>query len=295
MRETSNLATAPNMPEETVVARREKRGPAARELAGLPAVSPFLSRGFNWYVPRYLRRHFNAVRVVKQTAPELSAQDAVICFANHPGWWDPLFAILLNRLYMPERTVYAPIDQTALDQYPIFRKLGFYGIDMHSLEGAKRFLAVTRALLQQPHTAIWMTPGGRFADVRSRTTFAPGLGHVAATVSGVTLVPVALEYTYWEERTPEALVAFGRPTVTQASERSKDEWQRELEERLAEAQSSLADRAISRDAAGFDIVLEGSAGVGGWYDRCRRLKSFVMRTEFEPRHSRSPQRNRADD
>jgi len=257
-----------------------------RTSANLPAVSPFLWYGFTRYASRYLQRHFNAVRVAKDGAPDLSGDEAVICFANHPGWWDPLIAILLHQTYFAERTAYAPIDQQALDQYPIFRKLGFYGIDLESLEGAKRFLFVTRELLKHPSTAIWMTPGGRFADVRAPTTFEPGLAHLAANVSGVRLVPVALEYTFWEERTPEALVEFGSCVHTAARDLSKEEWQSELERQLAATQASLAQKVISRDPARFDVLLAGSAGVGGWYDFFRRMKAMLLGSRFDPRHGR---------
>ncbi len=244
IQDISNLATALNTCEEVEAQERANGNATARVQAELPKVSAFYSFGFNWYVRRYLRRHFNAVRVAKQTAPALPADQAVICFANHPAWWDPLMAFLMNQLYFSGRTVYAPIDLEVLKQYPVFRKLGFYGIDMQSLEGAKRFLSTTRELLKQPKTAIWMTPGGKFADARARTTFEPGLPHVAASTSGVTLVPMALEYPFWEERTPEALAEFGAPFRADDGEKSKEEWQRELEDRLAAAQASLAEKAI---------------------------------------------------
>ncbi len=256
----------------------------SRNHSELPVVSSFLWWGFTRYVHRYVRRHFNAMRVAKETAPRLLPDEPVICFTNHPSWWDPLIGIVLNERYLRERVAYAPIDQTALRQYPIFRKLGFYGIDLASLDGAKRYLSVTRQLLQKPHTVIWMTPGGTFADVRSRTTFQPGIGHVAASVSGVALVPVAVEYPFWEERTPEALIEFGSIIRTPMSAHTKADWQHELEDRLAAAQASLAAKAISRDAAAFDVVLSGSAGVGGWYDVGRRLRSLLGGSGFDPRH-----------
>ena len=183
------------------------------------------------YVRRYLRRHFNAVRVARETTPDLSAGEAVICFVNHPGWWDPLIAYFLNGQFLGGRTAYAPIDHTALEQYPVFRKLGFYGVDLNSLEGAKQFLAVTRELLNAfddrdlDHSRRQIR--GR---AHSDLTFQPGLGHVAATAAGVTLLPIAVEYTFWEERTPEALIEFGRPIRTQSGDKSKDDWQAELEQ-----------------------------------------------------------------
>jgi 1-acyl-sn-glycerol-3-phosphate acyltransferase len=264
---------------------------AARATLKLPTVSPFLAWGFGWYVCHYLRRHFNAVRVAQESWPELSPDEPVVCFANHPGWWDPLVAYFLNGQFLGGRTAYAPIDESALRQYPVFRKLGFYGVELKSLAGAKQFLSVTRALLTHATTAIWITPGGKFADVRTQTTFQSGLGHLAAAGSDITLLPVAVEYTFWEERTAEVLIEFGRPVRTRSKSWSKVEWQNELEQQLADAQARLAKKAISRDPIEFVTVLGGSAGVGGWYDVARRGRSLLTGTKFNPRHGQTPLRN----
>lgn len=274
-------------------ASQRARKDGERSPGELPHVSAFMARGFNWYVPRYLSRHFNAIRIAKDSAPSLRSDEPVICFANHPGWWDPLLAFLLNGLYMSPRTVYAPIDESALVQYPVFRKLGFYGIDLDSANGARRFLSTTRALLAHPTTAIWITPGGKFCDVRARTTFQPGLVHLAANLDGVPLVPLAIEYTFWEERTPEALVEFGE--VLQASRgTSKAAWQDALEGSLSATQNSLAEKAIARRPEQFDVPLDGSAGVGGWYDVLRRVRSAFSGKPFDPRHHRDDRRRRAN-
>ena len=267
----------------------EQPGKSGR--AVVPTVSPFLSWGFGWYVHRYLRRHFNAVRVAKQTKPDLPKGEVVICYMNHPGWWDPLVGYFLNSEFLDGRTAYAPIDIQALEQYPVFRKLGFYGVDLNSFEGAKQFLAITREVIKKSQVAIWITPTGRFVDVRARSEFQPGLGHLAASAGGVMLLPVAVEYTFWEERTPEALVEFGPVIRTTRSEQSKNDWQSELESQLASAQARLAKKAIARDASQFDVALGGQAGVGGWYDFARRTRSRLNGTDFDPRHGRTPKRS----
>ncbi len=110
---------------------RKSRATAGHRVE-LPQVSAFLASGFYWYVARYVRKHFNAVRLTKGTQPDARVDQPVICFGNHPGWWDPLMAMLLHQLFLRGRTAYAPIDHVALAQYPIFRKLGFYGLDLES-------------------------------------------------------------------------------------------------------------------------------------------------------------------
>ncbi len=132
-----------------------------------------------------------------------------------------------------------------------------------------------------------MTPGGKFTDVRARTVFAPGLAHIAGSVSGVALLPVAIEYVFWEERTPEALIEFGSPTVSNRGDVTKKAWQRELEDRLAATQASLAQKAIAHNPDQFDVLLDGSAGIGGWYDLMRRYRALLTGSTFNPRHGRS--------
>ncbi|MDG2381342.1 MAG: lysophospholipid acyltransferase family protein [Pirellulaceae bacterium] len=252
----------------------------------LPKVSRFLLGGFHWYSRRLLRKNFNAVRVARGSQPAIASDQSLVCFVNHPGWWDPLLAFLTNQLCFPGRVVFTPIDQQSLAQYPVFRQLGFYGIEMDSIEGARQFLGVTRQLLLNPTTAIWVTPGGAFSDVRRRTKFQPGLAHIAASKQKATLLPVAFEYVFWEERTPEALIEFGEPIEIQRQRQSKSQWQNFLEERLAQTQASLAEKAVARDYKTFDLLLSGSAGVGGGYDLVRRTKAILRRQSFDPRHCR---------
>jgi 1-acyl-sn-glycerol-3-phosphate acyltransferase len=261
------------------------RSPQDRH-APAPRVSAVLRGGFGRYVRRYIRRHFNAVRLARGSAPTFPADHAVICFVNHPGWWDPLTAVLLHDLYFMPRTFYAPIDARALAAYPIFSKLGFYGIDLHSTAGSRNFLSVSRKLLRDAQAAIWMTPTGRFADVRERAAFQPGLAHLVAGSAKVSVLPLAIEYCFWEERTPELLVEFG-PVVsveTLGPRRSKADWQQACEQAMADAQASLAHKAIARDYESFDALLDGRAGVGGWYEMLRRSAAAWRGKVFRPRH-----------
>ncbi len=252
----------------------------------LPVVSSFLAFGFHWYVPRFLKRHFHTLRVASGPFPDIPPDHAVICYINHAGWWDPMLAFTLNQFYFSPRTVYAPIDAKALNQYPVFRKLGFYGIDQQSMGGAKCFMATTKALIASSSTALWITPGGRFSDVREKTTLEPGLGHVVAGAVNVTLVPMAIEYTFWKARTPEALVSFGSPIVPDPS-RTKSEWSHLLEARLAATQSELAELAIARDESQFEVILDANSRMGGWIDLMQRFHAWCSGRPFDCRRTSS--------
>jgi hypothetical protein len=66
--------------------------------------------------------------------------------------------------------------------------------------------------------------------------------------------------------------------------RSVEEWLAEIERAMTETQDRLAEEAIRRDPAAFDVLLAGRAGVGGVYDLWRRAKAFVSGQPFRPEH-----------
>jgi 1-acyl-sn-glycerol-3-phosphate acyltransferase len=207
-----------------------------------------------------------------------------VLFVNHASWWDPLICLLLDRRYFPDREASAPIDARALTQYRFFERLGFFGVEQGTRRGAITFLRTAEARLARPRATLWLTPQGRFADVRERPVrFAAGLGHLASRAPHACYVPVALEYPFWEESRPEALVRFGEPVALppgiQANEASA-----RLESALATTQDALAEEALLRQPDRFACLLAGGAGVGGIYDLWRRLRAWARGRSFRAEH-----------
>ena len=260
--------------------------------AVVPRIHPWLCWGFRRFVRRYLRRHFHQVRLLRQTLPPWSSAQSWIFYANHPSWWDPLIAIFLQDTFVPQARFFAPIDAAALREYPLFGRLGFFGVQQQSLAGGKDFLRTSRAILAEGGVGYWVTPSGHFQDVRQPSHFRAGLSHLAAMVQrqpdwGVRLLPVAIELTFWQERCPEILVAFGRPSDPHTEQHTRDAWNHVLEERLAEAQQDLAAAAVDRRPELFESLLTGALGVGGFYDRYRSWRAAWRGESFDPRHQRS--------
>ncbi|MFK8115549.1 MAG: lysophospholipid acyltransferase family protein [Rubripirellula sp.] len=250
----------------------------------LAAVSPFLYRGFRDYSRRLLRKRFRALRVAQESFPHVADGEPLLIYTNHPSWWDPLVAVTLNESLFNTRQFRAPIDAEALKKYAILGRLGFFPIERESSQGTRGFLTAMQTLLSQP-TAIYITPQGKFVDVRDQQPFEPGLAHVVSRMKIGTVLPMAIEYTYWDESTPEILVQFGSPIdVTVETERSKEDWNRFLEATLASTQASLAAKGISRSADGFNTIVGGRVGEGGLYDFARRVKSMVSGRKFDPSH-----------
>jgi 1-acyl-sn-glycerol-3-phosphate acyltransferase len=253
----------------------------------IPAVSQFLYRGFAWYSRRLVARRFDALRVVMDTVPEIPAGQPLLVYGNHSSWWDPLVAVLVNEQFFSPRQFHAPIDAAALQGYAVLKRLGFYPVTRKSASGARDFCRKTKALLTQTNTAVYITPQGRFVDVRDEQPFETGLAHVASRLGRGAIVPMAVEYTFWNESTPEILVEFGGPFDASSPEmaaRTKTEWNDLLERELRRTQFSLARKGMARDPAPFKSIIRGRVGEGGLYDVARRLKTLVVGKRFRAAH-----------
>jgi 1-acyl-sn-glycerol-3-phosphate acyltransferase len=189
---------------------------------------------------------------------------------NHPSWWDPVLAFALSGFF-PDRIPYAPMDARALARYPILGTIGLFGVGPDAA-GARAFLEIGAAVLARPEAVLWVTPQGDFVDVRERPTrLRPGLGRLAARAPGVVVVPLAIEYAFWNERTPEAFAAFGRPVELDGAKPSG--WTAGVARALGEAQDALAAAVVARDPARFRVMIAGGAGTGGVYGLWQRARS----------------------
>jgi 1-acyl-sn-glycerol-3-phosphate acyltransferase len=253
-----------------------------------PHISPAILTFFRRIVRGYFRRHFRAVRI---SNPHLLAQQTtgpVIVYANHSSWWDPMVSVLLAHRLLPQRRHYAPMDAAALEKYGILKRIGIFGVDLHSVRGAARFLRTSLDLLAQGGV-LWITPQGRFVDPRERPlAFKPGLAALAARCpNGCTLVPLAIEYPFWDERLPETLLHFGEPV--HITGQSTEEADRLLQVALLEAMQTLEQKSIARDPAAFELLEAGRVGTGGFFQVGQRLKALVTGRKYQPAHTPLPE------
>ena len=190
----------------------------------------------------------------------------------------------MTELLFPGRRFAAPMDAEALSRYPILERLGFFPLERDTVTGAKEFLRTSRELLNQTETILWLTPTGRFCDIREPAAFMSGLGHLVDRDFQGTALPMAIEYTFWNERCPELLVKFGTPVAADQLSKDRDARTAMLEQTLSQTQRSLATLAIARKADAFTTIETGRAGIGGFYDSWRQLISWVRGSKFRKRH-----------
>jgi len=255
----------------------------------LPHISPLLFRAFSAYSRWYVGRHFHSIRLSRAgTIPKVGGMPLVI-YVNHASWWDPLVCLTLQTAFFGTRRAYAPIDSEALAKYRFFNKLGFFGVEQHHSRGAAQFIRTAEALLRQNNSILWLTPQGRFADVRERPVqFRPGIGHLPRRSERAAFVPLALEYTHWHERKLEVLCRFGPVEIAggKAGFRAIEDmdWTQHFEQQLQATQDALALEAQRRIPEEFEVILRANSGVGFVYDTWRAARAAFTGQTFRREH-----------
>ena len=255
-----------------------------------PSISPTLLRFFRRIVRRYFRRHFHAV-CLSLAADPATLSGPLIIIGNHASWWDPMVAFLLAEQLLPNRAHYAPMDAAALNRYRILQKLGIFPIDMNSPRGAAQFLRTGQAILASGGV-LWVTPQGRFADPRARPlTFKPGLAalatRTAAQHGSCTILPLAIEYPFWDERLPECLLRLG-PPLRVREDCPAPAVHAAAEIALTAEMDTLAHLSMARDPSPFRTILTGTRGAGGFYALGKRFKAAILRQTYTPDHTSEP-------
>jgi 1-acyl-sn-glycerol-3-phosphate acyltransferase len=210
-----------------------------------------------------------------------------VIYLNHPSWWDPLVGLTIARQLLVDRRHYAVIDAVAFERYAFFRKLGFYGVEQGTRSGARTFLETSMRVLDVDRSTLWMTPEGRFCDPREPLPeLAPGLGHLARRMKRGQIVPLALEYPFWEERLPEALALFGEPIpAVELAGRPRALVAERLSAALEEARERLTKESLRRDPERFETLVGGDEGVGGPYDWWKSVSARLRGESFEKAHA----------
>lgn len=251
-----------------------------------PHISKPVLHFFRFIVRGYFRRHFHAVRI---SQPEHLAEAGrttgpLLVYANHSSWWDPMVQVFLGEKLLPGKRHFAPMDAEALARYRIFKQLGVFGVELKSSRGAAQFLRTGLRVLSSGGV-LWVTPQGRFADPRERPLeFKPGLAALAARVpGGCTVIPLAIEYPFWNERLPECLLRFGQPV--HVAGQTAAEVEEQLEHALLETMGELERLALARDPGAFQEMQRGRLGTGGFYALGQRFWAHLHGRHYQAEHS----------
>ena len=249
-----------------------------------PPISPLLLTFFRRIVRRYFRRHFHGVRIrgAKLFVAAGADKTPLLIYANHASWWDPMVAIFLADQLMPARAHYAPMDAEMLQHFGLLKRLGIFPVETRTSRGAVQFLRTGNAILKKGDV-LWVTPQGQFVDTRVRPLdLKPGLATLAVKVAAESgkcnVMPLAIEYPFWNERLPECLLEFGRVVQVETGE-DATAVQARLVAALESTMEDLKTRALLRDSGQFAELLRGNLGTGGFYGLWERIKRSGQRSD----------------
>lgn len=254
------------------------------------AASPRILAFFQRFIARpMIRKHFNALRIARSDhahlpPPALADHPGpLLCLINHPSWWDPITGLLLHQLLLPRRTGRVPMDSAQLRKFMIFTRLGTFGINPDNPASLQRMAEhvadyFSKALARHQRPTLWVTPQGRFTDVRERPPLRPGTAAIAAAAHRAGHAPIALaialELAFWTDRRPELLVRL-QPVDSPPPDRANDTtaWHRAITTAFNHNQDQLAQLAIARDPDAFATPLAAaSAGVHPLYNLWLKLR-----------------------
>jgi Acyltransferase len=201
------------------------------------------------------RKSFHAFRIAAGTRKCLSQlnshQGPVLVVMNHSSWWDPLVAMLVAQQLCPQRTGCAPMDARELAKFGMLRKLGIFGIDPdnpQSLSAMSRY--VLELFAREPRGTLWITPQGRFMDVREPLSLRPGAAAIAARASNIRCVSLAIEYAFWVDQKPEVFTRLA--DITTPTTPTTAHWHTALLAGMQSNADALATLVRSRNPAHFE-------------------------------------------
>jgi 1-acyl-sn-glycerol-3-phosphate acyltransferase len=231
-------------------------------------------------------RRFSAVRLSRSGIPGQHAGRPLVIYTNHPSWWDPALLLLVSAKLFQNRIGFGPMEAEQLQRYGMFRKFGVFGVAAGTA-GALRFLRMAKRGLAEPRALMAITAEGRFTDPHTRPiNLRPGIAHLARLAPDAVFLPAALDYQFWNESRPEALLRFGPPVLLTGQNIA--DIHAALTAALTETMDALAADAATRDPGRFVTLLNGTAGAGVIYDSWRRLIAWARGQRFTARHETEP-------
>lgn len=244
---------------------------------------PFM-RFFDVYVRRYLRRHFDRVRLWGAPQPfDIPPGIPLLCVMSHAAWWDVLIGYYLARRIV-RRESYAPMDEPQLQRYRILTRLGVYSVDRSSTAGLRAFLRYTAGLLSGER-AVWITPQGEIVSNWKRPVrFQVGVGHLVRSAPEIAVAPVAVHYEFLEEARPEIFVRFGAARRFQGARDSAAEIARLLEADLADTLDRVLHDVTERSLGGYGVLLDGATSTSLVYDSVRAVRAWLTGRPDPARH-----------
>lgn len=233
--------------------------PAAKNVLGREVLYRFLMRWPMW-------NSFHCVWLQVHGRLPQPNDGPLICYLNHPTWWDAYMAMIVDMVILQRRfDTYAMMEE--LPAYRFFRWCGAFSIDRTNPREVMRSIGyVSHLLSERPGRATIIFPQGEIApnDQRPLVLHA-GLAHIVKRVGYVVLCPVALRYEFRGEERPEVFIRFG-PMHRATAPVDVQALTEDVRQRLTHSADALRDAVIANDTSAFCVLLRGRPSVNRVFD-----------------------------
>lgn len=217
-------------------------------ISGTPDSPPFLpareSRLFITVFDLYCRwlfwRRFDSVRVKTEYKP--ADGQKTIYYLNHSSWWDGLIPFLLNEKYF-HQNARGMMEDTQLNRYPFFRRMGVFSINLSSARSSMQSLRYAIRSMDRPNAALYIYPQGRIVPFSTDgLEFKKGIGWMAKKMPQIDLVPVGIYIHTKESDKPRLEINVGSNVSVSRNKPTND-----INRRLEDELSNLLQRMIKAD------------------------------------------------
>jgi len=163
----------------------------------LPArESALFSKIFEWYTDWLFWRRFDAISIQCNYKP--APGQKTIYYLNHNSWWDGLIPFRLNQKLF-RQDARGMMESKQLKQYPFFRRLGVFSIDLSSPRSSMQSMRYAVDSMRRENASLYIYPQGKIVPFTAeKPEFKKGIGWLAKKVPDADIVPIAI-YIHTEE------------------------------------------------------------------------------------------------
>lgn len=219
-----------------------------------------------WFWGRYFERTIRSAffQCFINGESELSSwihseqKEPLILYCTHGGWWDAAAVIFLS-LRTFQLDALGMMEDTQLEKYPFFRKIGMFSVNRANPRSAMESLLYCVENLQNKHRALWIFPQGMVIHQESRpVNCETGTAVLVKKLGIVHCVPVALRYDFLQEQKPEMFIRIGKPErIEWENTMNTNSLTEHFNKRLTDEWNTMRNDIITQSLNDYKVLLQG--------------------------------------
>ncbi|MFC7441494.1 lysophospholipid acyltransferase family protein [Laceyella putida] len=202
-----------------------------------------------------LRRHF--ARMYVRCSERINVSTPTLYLVNHSHWWDPLFVLWLNHVYL-RQDAYVMLQEKARPFFPFLKEQGLFTVDPDHYQEWQAALEVGSELLSARFRSLWVLGQGEVVHQDARPVrFMPGMGSLLEKCEQVQVVPVAI-YTSFTQKRPDVYLHLMDPLLPDTFVKGhRRQWIAACEKELALELDALRERVIANRLSEYELAWNG--------------------------------------